>query len=231
MKVLTERSYELEKMDVEGYSYEELRRCLIDIERINAWTRAHKSTLEFINRIMQDKRLKKARIVDIGFGSGDLLKQLYRLGKSKGYDFELVGLEINPWAIKIANELNKERLPIQFLYQDFFSYEEPVDFFVGSMLLHHLKEDEMLKFIAQMANNAKQGWLLHDLHRHWLPYYFIKMLTQLTNLSPMVQYDAPLSVARGFQRNELKKIAKDLKQPVNIHWKFPFKFLIAGEAS
>jgi hypothetical protein len=48
-----------------------------------------------------------------------------------------------------------------------------------------------------MEETARKGWLIYDLQRHPVPYYFITLMGKLTRLHPMVIHDGRISVARS----------------------------------
>jgi hypothetical protein len=71
------------------------------------------------------------------------------------------------------------------------------------------------------------GIVVNDLHRHWLAYHAIKILTRLFSKSAMVKYDAPLSVLRGFTRGELADILKKAGiVQYTLKWKWAFRWQI-----
>ena len=233
LKSLKNRSFEKEKMDGDHFSYEDLKDCLLDIEKINRWTRAHHSTLKFVDRLYQKHKLETDRplkIVDIGFGSGDLLRQLEHMAQKKGYHFELIGVELHPWSVKIARDLNKKQSCIHFEEKNVFDFTEPVDIFVCSLVLHHLSDKEIQNLVLKISQLSQLGWFFHDLKRHIVPYGFIWGATRLMRLHEMVQSDAPLSVARGFNGEELKLLFDRVPGfHVKVNSEFPFKWSIVAE--
>ena len=78
-----------------------------------------------------------------------------------------------------------------------------------------------------MKKNAILGFFINDLHRHTLAYYSIKWLSSLFSKSYLVKNDAPLSVARGFTKNEWEQIFKSSGiANFAINWKWAFRHLI-----
>ena len=53
-----------------------------------------------------------------------------------------------------------------------------------------------------MEQHAVLGWFINDLSRAPIPYHVIKSVAKLARLHPFVQYDAPVSVARAFIRQD-----------------------------
>ena len=72
-----------------------------------------------------------------------------------------------------------------------------------------------------------KGFFINDLHRHWLAYYSIQNITRIFSRSYLVKNDAPLSVARGFKKDEWKELMKNAGiQNYSISWRWAFRYLI-----
>jgi hypothetical protein len=79
-----------------------------------------------------------------------------------------------------------------------------------------------------MEETARKGWLIYDLQRHPVPYYFIALMGKLTRLHPMVIHDGRISVARSLTRTEwLARIGEAgiARDAVRLRW-FLFRFAI-----
>ena len=78
-----------------------------------------------------------------------------------------------------------------------------------------------------MKDNSTVGFFINDLHRHTLAYYSIKTLTKVFSSSYLVRNDAPLSVARGFTKEELQRLCIEARiNTALINWKWAFRFLV-----
>ena len=78
-----------------------------------------------------------------------------------------------------------------------------------------------------MKNNSTLGFFINDLHRHPVAYLFIKIITKLFSKSYLVKNDAPLSVLRGFRKNEWQQIfEKSGITNYSIKWKWAFRYLV-----
>lgn len=106
------------------------------------------------------------------------------------------------------------------------------DFALACLFTHHLPNPEIIKLIKWCNVNAKQGFIINDLHRHFLAYYSIAWLTQIFSKSYLVKNDAKLSVARGFIKNDwLQIIEKSNVEFSKIHlkWAWAFRWLVIGK--
>jgi hypothetical protein len=78
-----------------------------------------------------------------------------------------------------------------------------------------------------MKCHSTTGFFINDLHRNPLAYNFIKYAARFFSKSYLVKNDAPLSVLRGFRKNEWQKIFVRAEiRDYGIRWKWAFRYLI-----
>ena len=219
-------------MDLEGFSLEDLESCLSDISRINRWTLQSWPTLDFVEQAYRRHKQKDGSsmiLVDVGCGSGELLDQIAQFAKKKGMNLELYGVDRHPWAIQIAKK--KFFQSANFICCEFSAFQGTVDVIVSSLLTHHLDDEELVAYLREQNKRAQIGWFINDIHRHAIPYLFAIGLTRGARLHPMVQYDAPLSVARSFRRRDWEEVLGKVPNQdftVAIDWRFPFKYCVTA---
>ena len=79
-----------------------------------------------------------------------------------------------------------------------------------------------------MEATARKGWLIYDLQRHVVPYYFIGVAGAVLRLHPMVVHDGRISVARSLTRREWQARLTTAGIPltaVEFRW-FLYRFVI-----
>jgi 2-polyprenyl-3-methyl-5-hydroxy-6-metoxy-1,4-benzoquinol methylase len=97
----------------------------------------------------------------------------------------------------------------------------------ATLFVHHLTDEQLIRGLRQWVGMATAGVIINDLHRHWLAYYAIRLLTRLFSKSAMVRYDAPLSVLRGFTRHEWERLLRKAGiARYRIRWKWAFRWQI-----
>ncbi|HET7898985.1 MAG TPA: SAM-dependent methyltransferase, partial [Flavisolibacter sp.] len=70
------------------------------------------------------------------------------------------------------------------------------------------------------------------LHRYPLAYYSIKILTRLFSRSYLVKNDAPLSVQRGFKKQDWQTLfSKAAISSYSCKWRWAFRWLITCETN
>lgn len=220
-------------MDTETTSFAEFQNCLQNLEVINILTLAYRPTLRWIKHMLVNVRPEQlVSIIDIGCGGGDMLRKIWKMAQGQNISVQLVGIDMNPWSKQSAEQMTPQNAPMRFEAVNLFSLDPDcrADFIISSLFTHHLTDDELVCFIQWMDHHALRGWYINDLHRHPLPYFFIKYAVRLLFTNRMIQHDAPVSVARAFVadewRNSLKK-AGIPKERTSIEWFFPFRYGVA----
>lgn len=219
------RSAEHELMDSNNISFDEFHDCLKVLALINIFTFAYRPTIHWIKRIKTNKPLV---VLDAGSGGGDMLRMLAKTDPS----FVLTGVDLNPWSKKSAEMVTSRKMAIHFETADIsvFSADRNIDVIISSLFTHHLSDDQIVHFLHWMDATARRGWFINDLHRHPLPYYFIKYVIKIFCRNRIVRHDAPVSVARAFSRADWRRLlerAGIAQNRAQIKWFFPFRYCVS----
>jgi 2-polyprenyl-3-methyl-5-hydroxy-6-metoxy-1,4-benzoquinol methylase len=224
---LAVRSRQEEQMDAVELDTAIYARVLADLARVNWWTLTARSTLAFLSRATVG--LDSFRLLDVGFGHGDLLRAIARWAGRHGKRAELVGVDLNPRSEAIARAATAADATIDYRTGDYRDQEGPFDFIVSSQVTHHMSDAELLAFIADMEARAERGWLISDLHRHVFSYHGFPLLARLLGVHRIVREDGQLSIARSFRPPEWGSIVGAAgvdPRDVTIARYFPFRLCV-----
>lgn len=191
-----------EEMDAAELAPARYARVLADLSRINALTLAARPTLGFLDRVRaRGIGDRPWRILDVGFGSGDMLARIARWGARRGVALDLAGVDLNPKSAPVADaRLNGRARLITGDYQDLAG--QGWDIILSSLVTHHMSAAERTAFLRFMETESARGWLVNDLHRQRLPFVGFPLLATLALVDPIVRRDGQLSVGRSFRRAE-----------------------------
>jgi SAM-dependent methyltransferase len=222
------RSTQPELMDTESVTFAEFHHCLLTLSRINTLTLAYRPTLRWFDR-MTAGAVSPVSVLDIGCGGGDMLRQLWNRAKARKLEVEFVGIDLNPWSKESAERETPADAPIRFETADLFSLDPSrrADFIVSSLFTHHLFGSDLIRFIQWMDRHAVRGWFINDLHRHPVPYVFIKYAVRLLCSNRLIRHDAPVSVARAFTAREWRQLLAEAgisPERIRIERFFPFRY-------
>jgi 2-polyprenyl-3-methyl-5-hydroxy-6-metoxy-1,4-benzoquinol methylase len=227
------RSMQSEMMDTEDVGYALFHQCLRQLEIVNILSLAYRPTLRWLRQMLRDARPGEAvSILDVGSGGGDMLRHIEKTLQRKNLHSELTGVDLNPWSRQSAEETTPAAMGIQYETSNIFSFDESrrADFIISCNFTHHLTDAELVRFIQWMESHAIRGWFINDLHRHWLPYYFIKTVFGVLPFNQMMRSDGPISITRAFRASDWRRILDDAGIPAarrSVQWFFPFRYVVA----
>ena len=191
----------------EPCSYEDFRACLIDLAQVNRLTLASRPTLHWLDRLVAaHPPTEPLRIVDVGFGGGDMLRRIARWATRRGIAVQLTGIDLNPHAARAAREFTSANVAIDWITGDAFSYTEPADVILSSLFTHHLSEPDIVRFLAWMDSVARRGWFINDLVREKTPLQLFTVLSRLARWHRFVRHDGPVSFRRSFREDDWRRM-------------------------
>lgn len=217
-------------MDAADLSPTRYARVLADLSRINTLTMAPRPTLGFLDRVRaHGTNAKPWRILDVGFGAGDMLARIARWGDSCGVALELVGVDLNRKSEAVAAVRLGDRA--RLITGDYRTLAgQGWDIIISSLVTHHMTPGQRTEFLRFMESEAARGWLVNDLHRQRLPFAGYPLLATLARVDPIVRRDGQLSVGRSFRRREwratLAEALPDTADACRIFRSFPYRLCV-----
>jgi ubiquinone/menaquinone biosynthesis C-methylase UbiE len=221
------RSLQKEILDQKNIPFEDIALNMKELDWINSHLGGHSITIEGFKNLLGEK--KSISVCEIGCGGGDNLNALYKFCTRENIKANFIGIDINKECVAFAKE-NSLIKNSEFIVSDYknvnFKNEKP-DIIFSSLFCHHFSDEELIEMMKWMKENSKIGFFINDLQRHPIAYYFIKIATKFFSKSYLVKNDAPVSVLRGFKKNEWKNILENAGiKNCSIIWRWAFRFLI-----
>ena len=227
MADLSIRSRQEEQMDAPGLDPAVYEKVLHDLARVNRWTFTAHPALAFLRRAVGPA--KRFRLIDVGFGDGDILRSIARWARRRGIAADLVGVDLNEKSLKAARDATPPDLAIDYRAGDYLDQEWPFDFVISSQVTHHMTDAQLMTFLRYMESEARMGWLICDLHRHGFAYRGFPLLARLLGVHRIVREDGQLSIARAFRPDEWRAILAEAGIPldqVRIVRRFAFRLCV-----
>lgn len=223
-----DRSRQVEWMDAPDIPVQLLHKNLGELDILNRTLGGHSISMEGLKRLMVNRK-KVYHIVDLGCGSGDVLKYIARWARSNQYKVKLTGVDRNSDAIEYLYRNCSDFPEINGLVCDYKDYlgTDSIDIVHCSLFCHHLNNQELMELLMNLKSFARVGFVINDLQRNSMAYYGVWLMTRLLNGSVLSKHDGPISVLRAFTREELIHLLDraDLKES-SIHWRWAFRYLV-----
>jgi ubiquinone/menaquinone biosynthesis C-methylase UbiE len=233
--MFSQRSYELEHLDKGDYTPAELEGCLVELRRINEWlgdARALKaSLLKEIERV----GLRAFSVLDVGAGSGELLRVIAQAGRAHDWRARLVGLELNERSVQAIREESHAYTEIAAVRGDAFHLpfaDGAFDYVMCSLFTHHFRDEGVVEILREFRRVARRRVFVIDLHRHRVAYYFYTTIGKLFLHNRLIREDGALSILRSFKPAELRRLAEQAGlQDIDVQRHFPYRLVLSGGRS
>ncbi len=226
------RSHQLERLDTGDYTTAEYDVCLSELRFINRWIGDIWALRKTLLREIEQAELREFSVLDVGAGSGELLREIAKYAKKTKRNAKLFGLEYNELSANSIVSESKNFNEISAIRGDGFSLpfaDNSFDYTICSLFTHHFTDENVVKLLLEMKRVSQRGIFVIDLHRHTIAYALYKVFCVAFRISRLVREDGSLSVLRGFKPNELKDLAKQVKlENASVERHFPFRLVLRG---
>lgn len=223
--MLRERSLEEEQMDAPNLDPATYAALLGDLAKVSTITMGRMPTLGFLDRVIGDAR--SIRILDVGYGHGDMLRRIDRWAKKRGITAELTGIDLNPKSADVARVASAGH-DIDFQTGDYASLAgQGFDVILSSLVAHHMTHAQLVAFLRFMDGEAKRGWFVNDLHRHGFAHAGYPLLGAIMGWHPIVRHDGRLSIARSYRPGEWPALLAEAQvKTARVFRAFPFRLCV-----
>ena len=167
----------------------------------DVWERVHRD-LDRVHCFLGNYRAvfsgleqRAASVIDLGCGTGTLLRRLrrHRPVQGVGVDLRPPSASAEPGLTFVAADATCDHLPA-------------ADAAVSLCLIHHLSEDELIALIRNSRRSVRQ-LILVDLVRHPLPLWLFRLFLK-PFLHPVTGTDGLRSIRRSWTPNELRALVQ-----------------------
>ncbi|MGH9949331.1 MAG: methyltransferase domain-containing protein [Pyrinomonadaceae bacterium] len=194
------RSFELERQDTGDFTAAEHRRWQTEMWFIHRMFGEVRALRRSIGRELRKAAQNRVSILDVGAGTGDMLRVLQKRNRSAfcvGAELDMISAAFIAGNRIAAVNCNALRLPFA---------DNSFDLVYCSLMFHHLKDENAVELLREMRRVAKQKLFVIDLRRSAAAYYLYKLFGSVL-LQPLTREDGALSVLRSFRQNELRELA------------------------
>jgi ubiquinone/menaquinone biosynthesis C-methylase UbiE len=226
------RSYDLEDIDTGNYTPEEYEGCLSELQLVNRWMGDVHALKQTLLKDVEQQGLREFSVLDVGAGSGELLRVAASWARETGRRFRGVGLELNERSAQAILEDSREFPEIGSVRANALQLpfaEDSFEYVMCSLFTHHFRDEQVVHILREMSRVARRRIFVIDLHRDPVPYFFYTTLGKLVLKNRLLRHDGALSILRSFKAGELLKLgrAAGLRDAVVEHH-FPARLVLTG---
>jgi len=227
------RSDKLERIDTGDYTPEEYDIFLREIRLVNRFAGDIWALKKTLLREIEGQDLKTFSVLDVGAGSGELLRVTANFARKQKRKANFYGLELNARSAKAILEESKTFSEIYAVRGNALKLpfvDDAFDYAICSLFTHHFSDEKVVEILSEMARVARRNVYIIDLHRHRTAYSLYKVFCASFRISPLVREDGSLSILRSFNVKELENLARRARlKEFSVKRHFPFRLVLQGK--
>jgi ubiquinone/menaquinone biosynthesis C-methylase UbiE len=208
--VFDKRRTELERIDTGDYTPEEYATFLREIAFINRYLGDGRALKKGLLREIEEKDLTVFSVLDVGCGSGELLRMIAEFATKSKRNASLTGIDLNPISSATTRSASSEFPEIASVQGDAFQLpfaDGTFDYAISSLFFHHLTDEQIPIVMKEMSRVSRIGIFVIDLHRDPVAYAGYKLFCAVFRISELVRQDGSLSIRKGFRKGDLSAFA------------------------
>ena len=228
-----QRSYELEHLDKGDYTPEEYEGCIIELQRVNRWLGDTSALRNTLLKDVATEGLQSFSVLDVGAGSGELLRVVASWAQETHRTTRLVGLELNERSAQAIAEASPSYRQISSVRGDAFRLpfeDDQFEYVICSLFTHHFRDPQVVQLLREMSRVARRRIFVIDLHRNPVAYLFYTTVARLFLHNRLIREDGALSILRSFKPAELQRLAGEAKlKNITVEEHFPSRLVLRAE--
>jgi ubiquinone/menaquinone biosynthesis C-methylase UbiE len=228
-----QRSYELEHLDKGDYTPEEYEGCIVELQRVNRWLGDTRALRNSLLKDVEAAQLQTFSVLDVGAGSGELLRVIAEWGNETKRATRLVGLELNERSAREIVEGSQQYPQISSVRGDAFQlpfYDKQFEYVICSLFTHHFRDPQVVHLLHEMTRVARRKIFVIDLHRSVVAYIFYTTIGKLFLHNRLIREDGALSILRSFTPDEFTALGHKAKlKNVTVEEHFPSRLVLSAE--
>lgn len=228
------RSDKLEYIDTGDYTAAEYESCIGELQLVNRWMGDAHTLKRTLFREINAHRLQSFSVLDVGAGSGELLRVTADWARQTGRRASAVGLELNERSAETIIEESAQFDEIRSVRGDALRLpfaDSEFDYVICSLFTHHFVNEQVVEILGEMSRVAKRRIFVIDLHRHPVAYFLYTTVGKLVLHNRLLRHDGALSILRSFKRDELIELAQRAGlRDACVERHFPFRLVLSAAA-
>jgi ubiquinone/menaquinone biosynthesis C-methylase UbiE len=230
-----QRSYELENIDKGTYTSEEYEGCIVELQRVNRWLGDATALRESLLKEIEREDLQSFSVLDLGAGSGELLRVTARWARKTSREATLVGLELNERSAKAILDESDEFSEISAVRGNGLTLpfsDNSFDYVIQSLTLHHFNDAEAVSILREMDRVADRGIFVIDLRRNPMAYFLYTTVGRIILHNRLLREDGALSILKSFTPDEIVKLGEKAGLAnVTVEKHFPSRLVLSARSN
>ena len=226
------RSLEPENLDKGTYTAEEYEGCLVELRRVNEWLGDANALRDSLLKEIESSDLRSFSVLDVGAGSGELLRVAAKWARDTNRVGFLTGLELNERSAQSILEESRDYPEVGSVRGDGFRLpfgDDAFDYVIQSLTLHHFDNEGAVEILREMARVARRGIFVIDLERSPVAYFFYTTVARLFLHNRLIREDGALSILKSWTPEEMEALGRKAGlSHLEVDKHFPARLILRG---
>lgn len=227
------RIYQEELLDAGEGTDDDVAHSLNDLRRINRFLGGSNVVLTAFSSWLERTSPRQVSVLDVGTGSADIPMEVAKLCMRRGIEPFIAGVDISARNLRVSRAKLGVSSAIQLVQGDSMKLpfaERSFDFVTASLFLHHFRDDDVVRLLADFRRVARRGIIVNDLVRNRVPYWFTRVAGPFLSWGFLTRNDGPVSILRGFTTGEMNDLARRAGlRRVAIKRVFPYRLQVVAD--
>lgn len=172
-------------------------------------------------------------VVDLGTGSGELALHVAGWARAKQLDVTMLLLDLSARNLVVAQENANHSAAVRLIQANMGALPfapGSVDYYISSLVLHHLAPEAVVALLAETYRSARRGIVMSDLVRGYLPLAAFRLVQPVLVRNYLTRHDGALSIRRAYLPRELLALAHEAGiHTARVYSHFPWRMTLVAE--
>jgi len=196
----------VELLDTGLLALDEIHANLDDLWRTNRYLGGVSTSLRLLGACLLRTGKRPLRILEVGAGDGRLAARLRQQLRQHGFEVEffvldcrLIHLQADRAVAEGLHPVAADALALPFSQGSF-------DLVVCNHMFHHFSGHRAVQLLRALSEVARNAVVINDLHRHWLPWAFVRAMPWFWR-HRVSRLDGAASIRQAYTKSELTELA------------------------
>ena len=208
-----------ELLDADGWTAPELGAALGDLDRINRWFGGIGTMVSMLQQVARSSGVRELSMLDVGGAAGDVATAAARRLGQQGIELRIAVAD------RVSSHLSSKVPGVAADATSLPFADNSFDVVGCSLLVHHLRPEQVRSFAGEALRVCRQAALINDLRRSPVHLALVYAGFPLFR-SHLTRNDGPASVRAAYTPEEIRDLLRDTGGKIEIQNHYLYRMAV-----